>query len=75
MRKGALSALGKSGSMGPSSFPLGCPRMDSRKTLLLLAFASALPAVGGTVVMPDSPAPAFADLEGATNAPWGLIMK
>ncbi len=42
--------------------------MDFRKTLLLLAFASTLPAVGGTVALPDSPAPAFADLECVTNA-------
>ena len=42
--------------------------MDARKTLLLFAFASALPAVGGTVALPDSPAPAFADLETVTNA-------
>ena len=43
--------------------------MDARKTLLLLAFASALPAVGGTVAVPTPPAPAFADLETVTNAP------
>ena len=42
--------------------------MDARKTLLLLAFASALPAIGGTVAIPDSPAPAFLDLESVTNA-------
>ena len=42
--------------------------MDVRKTLLVLAFASALPAVGGTVALPDAPAPAFADLETVTNA-------
>ena len=42
--------------------------MDARKTLLLLAFASALPAVGGTVAIPATPAPAFADLETVTNA-------
>ena len=43
--------------------------MDARKTLLLLVFASALPAIGGTVVIPDSPAPAFLDAESVTNAP------
>ena len=43
--------------------------MDARKTLLLLAFASALPAVGGTVPLSEAPAPAFADLESVTNAP------
>ena len=42
--------------------------MDARKTLLLLAFASALPAIGGTVAVPAPPAPAFADLETVTNA-------
>lgn len=42
--------------------------MDARKTLLILAFASALPAIGGTVAIPDSPDPAFADLESVTNA-------
>ncbi len=42
--------------------------MDARKTLLLLAFASALPAIGGTVAVPAPPAPAFADLETMTNA-------
>ena len=44
------------------------PAMDACKTLLLLAFASALPAVGGMVALPDAPAPAFADLETVTNA-------
>ena len=43
--------------------------MDARKTLLLLAFASALSSIGGTVGIPDSPVPAFADLESVTNAP------
>ena len=43
--------------------------MDARKTLLLLAFASALPAVGGMVAIPEAPAPAYSDLESATNAP------
>ena len=43
--------------------------MDARKTLLLLAFASALPAIGGTVAVPDAPAPAYSDLECVTNAP------
>ena len=43
--------------------------MDARKTLLLLAFASALPAVGGTVPLSEAPAPAFVDLESVTNAP------
>ena len=43
--------------------------MDARKTLLLLAFASALPVVGGTVPLSEAPAPAFADLESVTNAP------
>ena len=43
--------------------------MVARKTLLLLAFASALPAVGGTVGVPVPPTPAFADLEIVTNAP------
>ena len=42
--------------------------MDARKTILLLAFASALPAIGGTVAIPDSPAPAFLDTESVTNA-------
>ena len=42
--------------------------MDARKNFLLLAFASALPAVGGTVAVPAPPAPAFADLETVTNA-------
>ena len=42
--------------------------MDARKTLLLLAFASALSSVGGTVAIPDSPAPAFLDTECVTNA-------
>ncbi len=42
--------------------------MDARKTFLLLGFAAALPAIGGTVALPDSPAPAFADLESVTNA-------
>ena len=42
--------------------------MDARKTLVLLAFASALPAVGGTVALPAPPAPTFADLETVTNA-------
>ncbi len=43
--------------------------MDARKTLLLLAFAAALPAIGGTVAVPDAPAPAYSDLECVTNAP------
>ena len=43
--------------------------MDARKTLLLLSFASALPAVGGTVPLSEAPASAFADLESVTNAP------
>ena len=43
--------------------------MDARKTLLLLAFASALSSIGGTVAIPDSPAPAFLDTECVTNAP------
>jgi hypothetical protein len=43
--------------------------MDARKTLLLLAFASALPAVGGMVAIPEAPAPAYSDLESVTNAP------
>ena len=43
--------------------------MDARKTILLLAFAAALPAVAGTVALPDSPAPVSADLESVTNAP------
>ncbi len=43
--------------------------MDARKTLLLLAFASALPAVGGMVAIPEAPAPAYSDLECVTNAP------
>ena len=43
--------------------------MDARKTFLILAFASALPAIGGTVAIPDSPAPAFLDTECVTNAP------
>ena len=42
--------------------------MDVRKTLLLLALASTLPAIGGTVAIPDSPAPAFLDTECVTNA-------
>ena len=42
--------------------------MDTRKTLILLAFASALPAIGGTVAIPYSPAPAFLDLESVTNS-------
>ena len=42
--------------------------MDARKTLVLLAFAAALPAVGGTVPLSEAPAPAFADLESVTNA-------
>ena len=48
--------------------------MDARKTLLLLAIASALPAAGGTVAVPDPPAPAFLDLESVTNAPIGASM-
>ena len=43
--------------------------MDARKTFLLLAFAAALPTVGGTVAVPDAPAPAYSDLECVTNAP------
>lgn len=43
--------------------------MDVRKPLFLLAFASALHAVGGTVPLPEAPTPAFADLETVTNAP------
>ena len=43
--------------------------MDARKTFLLLAFAAALPAIGGTVAIPDSPAPAFLDTACVTNAP------
>ncbi len=48
--------------------------MDARKILLLLAFASALPAIGGTVAVPAPPAPAFADLETVTNAPIRAAM-
>ena len=48
--------------------------MDARKTLLLLALSSALPAVGGTVPLPEAPAPAFADLESVTNAPIRAAM-
>ena len=43
--------------------------MDARKTFLLLAFAAALPTVGGTVAVPDAPAPAYSDLECVTNVP------
>ena len=43
--------------------------MDARKTFLLLAFAAALPTVGGMVAVPDAPAPAYSDLECVTNAP------
>ena len=42
--------------------------MDARKAHLLLVFAAALPAIGGTVAIPDSPAPAFLDTECVTNA-------
>ncbi len=42
--------------------------VSSVKPLLFLALVSALPAVGGTVALPDVPAPAFADLETVTNA-------
>ena len=43
--------------------------MDACKTLLLLAFAAALPAIGGTIAVPGVPAPAYGDLESVTNAP------
>ena len=43
--------------------------MDVRKTFLLLAFASVFPVIGGTVAIPDSPAPAFLDTESVTNSP------
>ena len=43
--------------------------MDARKTLLLFAFAAALPVVGGEVAPSAAPAPVFRDCESATNAP------
>ena len=48
--------------------------MEARRTLLLLAFASALSVVGGTVPLSEAPAPAFADLESVTNAPIRAAM-
>ena len=37
------------------------------KPILFTVFASALPAVGGTLALPDSPTPAFANLASVTN--------
>ena len=48
--------------------------MTARKTFLLLAFVAAFPAFGGSVPLPDTPAPVFADLESATNAPIRAAM-
>lgn len=43
--------------------------MDARKTLILLALASALTAIGGTVPISNAPVPEYTDLECVTNAP------
>ena len=42
--------------------------MDASKTLLLLAFAVALPVVGGEVAPSAAPGPVFRDCESTTNA-------
>ena len=41
---------------------------EKAQCMTLLLLASVLPAIGGTVAIPDTPAPAFADLESVTNA-------